>query len=144
MVKFYASAKFAVDTKNDFSVCNWRLSQTEWRKCYALSWSQKNHKQYQTLCKDFTEIAIQNFKRKKSFLYEQFLIERKIIFITLSDLPWMLLFLLRTYVTCVMGATLMLHWRMDEKAPYTPVFKLLMLITVFVHIKKRFHIYRRN
>ena len=35
MVKFYASAKFAVDTKKrfkvHFSVWNWRLSQTEWR-----------------------------------------------------------------------------------------------------------------
>ena len=29
---------------------------------------------------------------------------------------------------------------MDEKAPYMPVFKLLMLITVFVHIKKVSHL----
>ena len=34
----------------------------------------------------------------------------------------MLLFLLRTYETCVIGATLMLRWSMDEKAPYMPVF----------------------
>ena len=40
-----------------------------------------------------------------SFLYEQFLIVWKITFITLNDLPCMLLFLLRMYVTCVMGAT---------------------------------------
>ena len=40
-----------------------------------------------------------------SFLYEQFLIVSwKITFITLSDLPLMLLFLLRTCVTSVMGA----------------------------------------
>ena len=39
-----------------------------------------------------------------SFLYEKFLIVRKLKFITLSDLPWMLLFLLRTCVTCVMSA----------------------------------------
>ena len=38
-----------------------------------------------------------------SFLYEQFLIVLKII--TLSDLPWMLLFLLCMCVTCVMGTT---------------------------------------
>ena len=37
-----------------------------------------------------------------SFLYEQFLIVWKITFITLSDLLWMLIFLLRT---CIMGAT---------------------------------------
>ena len=37
--------------------------------------------------------------------YEQFLIAWKITFITLSDLPWMLLFLLWTCVTGVMGAT---------------------------------------
>ena len=100
MVKFYAYAIFAIDTKNDlkfiFSVWNWRLSKmNEENVMYSLSWSHKNHK-YQTLCKDFTEIAneknlakahIQNFKRKKSFLYEQFLIEWKIIFIALSDLP---------------------------------------------------------
>ena len=29
---------------------------------------------------------------------------------------------------------------MDEKAPYMPVFNLLMLITVFVHIKKVSHL----
>ena len=40
-----------------------------------------------------------------SFLYEQFLIVWKITFITLSDLPCMILFLLRTCVTCVMDAT---------------------------------------
>ena len=40
-----------------------------------------------------------------SFLYEQFLIVWKISFITLSDLPGMYNFLLRTCVTCVMGAT---------------------------------------
>ena len=39
------------------------------------------------------------------FLYEQFLKVWKVTFITLGDLPWTLLFLLRTYVTCVMGAT---------------------------------------
>ena len=44
-----------------------------------------------------------------SFLYEQFLIVWKITFITLSDLPRMLLFLLHTCVTCVMGATPMPH-----------------------------------
>ena len=40
-----------------------------------------------------------------SFLYEQFLIVWKVTFITLSDLPSMLLFLLRTCVTCVMCNT---------------------------------------
>ena len=40
-----------------------------------------------------------------SFLYDQYLIVWKITFITLSDLPWMLLFLLRRCATCVMGAT---------------------------------------
>ena len=35
------------------------------------------------------------------FVYEQFLIIWKITFITLSDLPCMLLFLLRTCVTCI-------------------------------------------
>ena len=58
--------------------------------------TEKNHKQYQTLCNDFTEIAneknlvkahIQNFKRIKYFLYEQFLIEWKIISNALSHLP---------------------------------------------------------
>ena len=44
-----------------------------------------------------------------SFLYEQFLILLKITFITLSDLPWMLLFLLRTCVTYVMGAPPMIN-----------------------------------
>ena len=39
-----------------------------------------------------------------SSLYEQFLILWKITFITWSDLPWMLLFLLCTCVTWVMGA----------------------------------------
>ena len=80
MVKCYASAKFAVGTKNRFKVhfqCgNWRLSQTEGRKCYAHSWSQEKHNQHQRLCQDFTEIAnekniaktrIQNFKRKKIY-----------------------------------------------------------------------------
>ena len=42
-----------------------------------------------------------------SFHHEQFLIVLKITFITLSDLLWMLLFLLRTCVCCVMGATAM-------------------------------------
>ena len=40
-----------------------------------------------------------------SFFYEQFPIVWKITFITLSDLPWMLLFLLCKWVTCVMDAT---------------------------------------
>ena len=44
-------------------------------------------------------------KGANSFLYEQFLTVWKISFITLSDLPRMLLFLLRSCVTCVMGAT---------------------------------------
>ena len=39
------------------------------------------------------------------FLYEQFLRVWKIAFTTLGDLPGMLLFLLRTCVCCVMGAT---------------------------------------
>ena len=100
MVKFYASAIFAINTKKrfkiHFSVWNCRLSKmNEENVMYSLSWPQKNQK-YQTLCKDYTEIAneknlakvhIQNFKRKKSFLYEQFFIEWKIIFIALSDLP---------------------------------------------------------
>ena len=43
-----------------------------------------------------------------SFLYEQFLIVWKITFITLSDLPWLLLFLLRTFTACVMGTTSMI------------------------------------
>ena len=42
-----------------------------------------------------------------SFLYEQFIIVWKITSITLSDLPRMLLFLLRLCLTCVMGAMLM-------------------------------------
>ena len=52
-----------------------------------------------------------------SFLYEQFLIVWKITFITSSDLPWMLPFLLRTCVICVMGATpllfchLLIFWK---------------------------------
>ena len=62
------------------------------------------------------------FQKKKAFHYEQFLIEWKIIFIALSDIPWMLLILLRTCVTCVMDTTPMLHWNMDEKALYMPVF----------------------
>ena len=40
-----------------------------------------------------------------SFLYEQFLIVWKVTFITLSDLPRMLVILLCTCVTCIMGAT---------------------------------------
>ena len=40
-----------------------------------------------------------------SFLYEQFLRVWKITFTTLGYLPWMLLFLLRTCVGCIMGAT---------------------------------------
>ena len=40
-----------------------------------------------------------------SFLNEEFLIVWKLKFITLSNLPSMLLFLLRTCVTCVMSAT---------------------------------------
>ena len=43
-----------------------------------------------------------------SFLYEQFLIVWKSTFITLSDLPLMLLFLLGRWLTCVMGATPMI------------------------------------
>ena len=43
-----------------------------------------------------------------SFLSEQLIIVWKITFITLSDLPWMLLFLIRTCVTRVMGSTPML------------------------------------
>ena len=43
-----------------------------------------------------------------SFLYEQFLIVGKITFITLSDLPWILLFFLRMRVARVMGATPMM------------------------------------
>ena len=124
------------------SITNWM------KKMLCTQLLTENYKQFQTLCKDFTEIAneknlakahIQNFERKEYFLYEQFLIEWKIIFIALSDLPWMLLLLLRTYVTCVMGATLMLRWSMDEKAPYLPVFAVAyMIIIVFVCIKKGF------
>ena len=44
------------------------------------------------------------FQMGTSLIYEQFLIVWKITFITLSDLPRMLLILLRTCVTCVMGA----------------------------------------
>ena len=40
-----------------------------------------------------------------SFLYEQFLVEWKITFIILSDLPLILLFLLCMCVTWVIGAT---------------------------------------
>ena len=40
-----------------------------------------------------------------SILYEQFPIVWKITFMTLNDLPIMLLFLLRMCVTCMMGAT---------------------------------------
>ena len=72
----------------------------------------------------------------------------------------MLLFLLRTYVTCAMGATLMLRWSMDEKAPYMPVFAVAydnhcfcvykkkvshlpsqLGIFIFTITVKRFHIY---
>ena len=56
----------------------------------------------------------------------------------------MLLFLLRMYVTCVMGATLMLRWSMDEKAPYMPVFAVAYDNHCFRAYKKSFHIYRRN
>ena len=65
--------------KVHFSVWNWRLSQT---LCSQLV--TEKSKQYQTLCKDFTEIANQKksresthpkFQKKKSFLYKQFLIE---------------------------------------------------------------------
>ena len=43
-----------------------------------------------------------------SFLSEQFLKVWKITFTTLGELPWVLLFLLRACVYCVMGATPML------------------------------------
>ena len=43
-----------------------------------------------------------------SFLYEQYLIVWKFTFITLSDLPLMLLFLSHMCVYCVMGATPMI------------------------------------
>ena len=43
------------------------------------------------------------------FLYEQFLIILKLNFIKLSDLPRMLLVVLRTCITCVLGATPMTH-----------------------------------
>ena len=47
-----------------------------------------------------------------SFLYEQFLIVWKITFITFSDLPWMLLFISRMCVTCIIGAIIRqcYHW----------------------------------
>ena len=40
-----------------------------------------------------------------SFLYEQFLIVWKITYITLSELPWMLLFILCKCISCIIGAT---------------------------------------
>ena len=52
-----------------------------------------------------TALREKNLQRERILLYEQFLIVWKTTFITLSYLPWMLLFLLRTCVTCVMGAT---------------------------------------
>ena len=63
---------------------------------FTLNLCEKEGNDKESLCKDFAEIAneknlakahFQNFKRKKSFLYEQFLIEWKIIFIEISDLP---------------------------------------------------------
>ena len=134
--------------KAHFSVRNWCLSQTEWRKNVMHS---AGHRKIINNIKRFVRILLKTptqkisrkhtskiSKEKKSFLYEQFLIEWKIIFITLSDLPWMLLFLLRTYVTCVMGATLMLRWHMDEKAPYMPVFAVVYDNHCFRAYKKGF------
>ena len=54
-----------------------------------------------------------------SFLYEQFLIVWKITFIILNDLPWMLLCLLRTCVTCVMGATPMTYQMLTAQTAHT-------------------------
>ena len=50
-----------------------------------------------------------------SFFYEQFLKVWKTTFTTLGELPWVLLFLFRTYVYCVMGATPMRWVSVDIK-----------------------------
>ena len=62
MVKFYASAKFAVDTKNylkfifQCGIGVYHKLNEENMLCFQLV-TEENHKQYQTLCKDFTEMA---------------------------------------------------------------------------------------
>ena len=95
------SAKFAVDTKNDlkfifhFSVWNWRLSKMN----EGIFMHSAGHRKIINNIKRFVRILLKlptkksresthpKFQKKKSFLYEQFLIEWKIIFITLIDLP---------------------------------------------------------
>ena len=61
MVKFYASAKFAVDTKNDLKFifqCGTGVYHKLNKKIVMHSAGhRKYHKQYQTLCRNFTEIA---------------------------------------------------------------------------------------
>ena len=121
MVKFYASAKFAVDTKNDLKFifqCGIGVyHKLNEENVMHLAGHRKTIHNIK-LCKDFTEIAneknlgkdlIQNFKRKKSFPNEQFLIEWKIILSHYVSTLECYYFLLSTYVTCVMGATLMLR-----------------------------------
>ena len=89
MVKFYASAKFAVGNKIDLMLI-FQCGIGVYHKLKV------KHKHHQTLCIGFTEIANEKkyrenthpkFQKKKSFLYEQFLIDWKIIFIVLSELP---------------------------------------------------------
>ena len=152
MVKFYASAKLAVDTKNDlkfiFQCGIGVFHKLNEKKCYALSWSQEKHKQHQFFVKILLKLPTKKISRnhtskiskEKLFPLWAVPIEWKIIFIALSDLHWMLLFLLRTYVTCAMGATLMLRWSMEKKHLICQSLQLFMIITVFVNIKKVSHL----
>ena len=87
MVKFYASAKFAVDTKNDLKFifqCGtgvYHKLNEEKMLCTQVVTEKiiNNIKRFVGILlklptKKYLEKAhIQNFKRKKSFLYEQFL-----------------------------------------------------------------------
>ena len=81
-------------------------------------WIKQRFSSVATLFKMRTSLKGNNLLLKfpegvNSFLYEQFLLVWKITFITLSDLPWMLLFLLRTCITCVIGATPMVSINQD-------------------------------
>ena len=73
---------------------------------------------------------------KNLFLYEQFLMVWKITFTTLSHLPWMLsFFLLRTCVTCVMGATPRVASQTGQMCQLVCAFVLACIKSSFSHDK---------
>ena len=84
-----------------------------------------------------------SFKGANSFLYEQFLSVWKISFTTLGDLPWMLLFLLRMCVGCVMGATPMLSTvEYKEQRPIRNIFVIILNLDQWIRCCVKSSIFR--